>query len=567
MSWRRCASSSGIVRQQNYLTVPEPSTSQIPVPQATSVKPWARWELFAVTFPVLIFIVLATYKIHRPGLYYDEMFVISPAFKVPAYRTWLGVPIQISPYVGANKAWIYPPIFALFGVSALSVRLPAILISCGTLVLGYALIRRILSPVWALAFSCACAIHPAFIFLTKVDWGPQVIMLFLKALCLLLCFRWLDGTKKTCWSVLGLWVLGFWDKFNFVWFVIALVVATCAIYRDVLLCKIRTLRPGLLVSAGIGLVASGLLTLWIIFPLLKSPSTSALANRLIQIWALYEYTCTGFATAVMWFKSVPLFPWWTGWAVIALTIIFLVLALVSYAEGESPSMRIDRRTLRFCLWCLLMFGIVFLEIALTPQAGGAHHTIMLFPFDLMACFSAAYLLAHSAPARKRRLILLLQGAVLCFWAASNLESLTIHFHKFKDTDGFWGRFSPRIEALAKFLDEKGREADAIYCIEWGLGNQLRALCKPEIAAKIWDDWPIFETWSVNAPDAVAIARQKVPPQGKVLYLSFTKKEPVSRVAQDHFANMQVAAGRMARPMTHLPANLATTYQVFQTAGH
>ena len=54
-------------------------------------------------------------------------------------------------------------------------------------------------------------------------------MLLLKALCLVLCFRWLDGAAKTCWSVLGLWVLGFLDKFNFVWFVIALLIATCAI--------------------------------------------------------------------------------------------------------------------------------------------------------------------------------------------------------------------------------------------------------------------------------------------------------------------------------------------------
>ena len=207
--------------------------------------------MVALLVPLLVFLVLAIYKIHRPGLYYDEMFVISPAFKVPAYRTWFRVPLQISPYVGAEKAWIYPPIFALFGVSALSIRLPAILISCGTLVLGYSLVRRILSPGWALAFSIACAVHPAFIFLTKVDWGPQVIMLLLKALCLLLCFRWLDGTTKTCWSVLGLWVLGFLDKFNFVWFVIALVIATCAIYRDVILRKVKTLRPPVLVGAAI----------------------------------------------------------------------------------------------------------------------------------------------------------------------------------------------------------------------------------------------------------------------------------------------------------------------------
>ena len=81
---------------------------------------------------------------------------------------------------------------------------------------------------------------------------------------------------------------------------------------------------------------------------------------------------------------------------------------------------------------------------------------MLFPFDLLACFSAAYLFANSISGRKRGLVLLAQGCILCLWTASNLESLTIHFGKFKDAAGFYGRFSPRIESLAKFLNKEGR---------------------------------------------------------------------------------------------------------------
>ena len=544
--------------------MPQPFTSPSPRSRATSGNCWTKWELLALVIPLLAFILLATCKIHRPGLYYDEMFVISPAFKIPAYRTWFGLPLQISPYVGAEKAWIYPPIFALFGISALLIRLPAILISCGTFVLGYSLVRRILSPGWALAFSIACAVHPAFIFLTKVDWGPQVIMLLLKALCLVLCFRWLDGAAKTCWSVLGLWVLGFLDKFNFVWFVIALLIATCAIYRDVILRKVKTLRPAVLAGAGVALVGAGLCTLWVIFPLLERPQTSALSGRLLQIWGLYQYTCTGLATAAMWFKSVPPMPSWTGWSVIAFTIIFLILALLGYAENEDPARKIDLRTLRFCLWCLVMFGIVFLEIALTPQAGGAHHTIMLFPFDLLACFSAAYLFANSISGRKRGLVLLMQGCILCLWTASNLESLTIHFNKFKDIGGFHGRFSPRIESLAKFLNKEGHSADAIYCIEWGVGNQLRALCKREVAGKIRDDWPTFQDWAANKPDAQAIATQIIPPQGKTLYISFTKQDAVFPMAQSHFAEMQALVAARVQPVNNFPADLAATYQVFQT---
>ncbi len=525
---------------------------------------WAKWEFAALLIPLLTFVTLATHNIHAPGLYYDEMFVISPGFGVGAYKTWFGVPILISPYVGAYKSWVYPPIFALFGVSAWSIRLPAILVSCGTLVLGYALVRRVLTPRWALVFSVACATHPSFIFLTKVDWGPEVLMLFFKALCLLLCFRWLDGTKKTCWSVIVLWVLGFWDKFNFIWFVIALTTATCVIYRDVILQKLRSVPPRILAGAGAGLIAVGLLALWIIFPLLEKPQASALSDRLWHFWSLYEYTCTGLAPAAMWLKSVPPLPSWTGWSVIVLTIAFLVLALVGYAESKGAINQIDRRTLRFCLWCLLMFVIILLEIALTPQAGGAHHTIMLFPFDLLACFSAAYLFAHSISGPKRALILLLQGSVLCLWLASNLKGLEMQFEAFKDIAGFHGRFSPRIESLAKFLNKKGGSADAIYCVEWGLGNQLRALCKPAIAQKVRDDWQTFQAWSADRPDAQAIAARIFPPQEKDLYVSFSKSDPVFPLAQSHFEEMSASAGKPTPPASDLPPDLAATYQVFQS---
>jgi 4-amino-4-deoxy-L-arabinose transferase-like glycosyltransferase len=186
------------------------------------------------------------------------MYVISPAIGVPAYRSFFGLPLLISQYVGADKSWIYPPIFALFGVNALSIRLPAILISCGTLALGYVLVRRIWTPRWALIFTMACAVHPGFIFLTKVDWGPIVIMLFLKALCLILLFRWLEGPRRICWLLFGLCALGFLDKFNFVWLVVALLFATPAIYGAEVLRKLRSIPVGILVTVAIGAFAAGL---------------------------------------------------------------------------------------------------------------------------------------------------------------------------------------------------------------------------------------------------------------------------------------------------------------------
>ncbi len=534
------------------------------LPEVTSTRHWARWEVVALFIPLLAFVSLASYKIHAPGLYYDEMFVLSPAFGVPAYRSWFGLPLMISPYVGADKSWFYIPIFALFGVSALTVRLPAILISCGTLVLGYALMRRTLNPRWALAFTVACAVHPAFIFLTKVDWGPQVLMLFLKALCLLLLFRWLEGAPRMCWPIFGIWAFGFLDKFNFVWLIGALVLATPVIYSTEILQKLRRLPRIVLVPVAIGVVVAGGLALWLIRPLLQKPQIHAFSDRLSHIWELYKYTCTGMATAFMWFKSPPALPSWTGWVVVTLTITLLLLTLLAYAGKPSASNPVESRTVRFCLWCVLMFGIIFLEIAFTPQAGGAHHTIMLFPFDLMACFSAAFLFVRVAPVRMRLPVTLLQAVLLLAWAGAEVQSLRVHFSRFGEKANFWGRFSPRIETLAKYLNKEGRQADAIYCVEWGIGNQLIALCQPKIAGKVRDYWPAFQDWSATKPDARATAAQVFKPNERALYVSFSKADPVFLLAQSHFAEMKALAGKPAAIITSLPDELGQTYQVFES---
>src|SRR5262249_11636488 len=130
-----------------------------PLPLVSGTK-LAKWEMPTLLGLLSLYLALATYKIHLPGLYYDEILFVGPATGDQPYLKCFGLPLLVFPYIGALKAWIYTPIFALFGVSPVTIRLPAILISCGTLALGYFLVRRTLTPGWAVAFTGACAVHP-----------------------------------------------------------------------------------------------------------------------------------------------------------------------------------------------------------------------------------------------------------------------------------------------------------------------------------------------------------------------------------------------------------------------
>jgi hypothetical protein len=537
-------------------------TPRFSTPEVTSPGSWARWEMLALLSLLSGYVALATYKLHLPGLYYDEMLFVGPATGERRYLTCFGLPLLTFPYIGALKSWIYTPIFALFGVSTVSVRLPAILVSCGTLALGYSLVRRILTPRWAIAFTAACAVHPGFVLLTRVDLGPIALMLFFKALCLFLLFRWLQGPQRICWSLFGACSLGFFDKFNFIWFVVALVFATPAIYGAEIFRKVRSVPVRVLVTIAIAIFAVGLLTLWIIFPLLQKPHIHALSGRFSQIWSLYKSTSTGGATAYLWFKSTPTVPSWTGWGVLTVTAIFLLLILFAYGCNRNVRKNLDSWTLRFCLWCLLMFAIILLEMVLTPQAGGPHHVIMLFPFDLLASFSAAFLLANVLSGMRRQIILL-EGCVALIWATSNLRSLEVHFSRFGDTSSFRGRWSPHVESLAGYLDEKADKVDAIYCIDWGIGFELTALCRPDIGRKVKDFWPTFLGWSADRPDASAQVARAFPPQEKALYISFVAEESVFSQAVRNFQQMRVMAGDTTKTVSTASPAIAETYQVFE----
>jgi len=533
-----------------------------PFPLRAREGNWARWELPTLFGLLSLYVTLATYKIHLPGLYGDEMLFVGPAAGERPYLKCFGLPLLIFPYIGALKSWIYTPIFALFGVSPASIRLPAILISCGTLALGYSLVRRILTPGWAVAFTGACAVHPGFVLLTRVDLGPIALMLFLKALCLVLLFKWLEGPQRICWSVFGVCILGFFDKFNFIWFIVALAFSTSAVYGAEMFRKLRTVPVRVLVAMAIALVTVGLLVLWIVYPLLQRPPIRASSGRVSQIWSLYESMSTGAGTAYLWFKSAPAIPSWTGWGVLSVTAIFLLLALVGYGLRASANKNVDTRTLRFCLWCLLMFGIISIEILLTPQAGGPHHVIMLFPFDLLACFSAAFLFANAFSEMGRHVVLL-QACVLIIWVASNLRSFEAHFAKFGDISSFRGRWSPHVELLAAYLNEKARNVDSIYIVDWGIGFQLRALCRPKIGRRVRDTWSIFLAWSPDRPDAATEMAQVFLPEKKALYVSFVPEESVFPQALQNFERMRAMAGNTTKTVSNISPAIAETYQIFE----
>jgi hypothetical protein len=90
-----------------------------------------------------LYVFTATRYINYPGLHYDELAFANAALG-GIDNTFIverigNIPVYICTYIGALKAYLYYPIFSWFGISAMSIRLPMILLTATSmLVLFYA---------------------------------------------------------------------------------------------------------------------------------------------------------------------------------------------------------------------------------------------------------------------------------------------------------------------------------------------------------------------------------------------------------------------------------------------
>jgi len=183
------------------------------------------------------YFIIALWKLRFPGLYYDEIPFANIALGCPSgdlsvHRRWGGIPVMIVPYYSALKGWLYYPVFKAFGVSAWTVRLPAVLFGAGAIALTCLYVRRFFGGAAALAALCLIAVDPSFVFSTRLDWAPSSLMMLFKAAFLLGLAEWIMRKRAA-----GLWLAGAaaaagtFDKLNFIWIALAGAGALAIVYH------------------------------------------------------------------------------------------------------------------------------------------------------------------------------------------------------------------------------------------------------------------------------------------------------------------------------------------------
>lgn len=490
---------------------------------------------------ICVFVFLGAYRIELPGLYYDEMAFVNAALGAPdgtfIHKRIGSLPLLVFPYMGALKAWAYYPVFGLFGVSAMTIRLPAVLFGAATLLVLYQLMRAKLGAVWAAITLWILAVDPAGVFPTRLDWGPTVLTHLFQAAILALWFSYRDEPKLWKPALIALcFGLGFFDRFNFVWMGSAFVVGICLCHPDSVKHLWRSApRFARWMTILLALIASGLI-LYLILPLLMSYQHAAGAqNSPVSVkWRALQSTLSGQAVASFIFgdgsRIISYAPFW-------LIVVGGVLALVSFfVPMSNAAAREDRKN---GLFCLVVAFVIFLQILVTPQAGGPHHYLMVFPLPLLAFAFLAKSLYSELAAKDLRLVgaLVFGSAAACLFGV-NVHNSAVYLSRFRSNTNYNPRWSPAIYSLSSYIGEQGFDARRIVCVDWGLHTQLHALGSPELRTKLRDYWPGFKELGGKKQEEQTASLKYFFPEGKSFAIAFAaSKETFPDTRRNFLASM------------------------------
>lgn len=469
---------------------PVPLASTCPNGRLRRGRTWVAGSTVAVT--IAYFVVVASLWLDRPGLYMDETNFVDAALggrfdhQSYVYQRVGGLPILIIPYAGTLKAAAYAPIFAIFGVSVATVRIPVIVLSAATLVVTYLMGRQLIGP-WSAVLVVVVGTCPAFIFMSKVDWGPVAVAMFLAAVFLLSFFLY-ESTGRVRWlsAVLGSILLGVFDKQNFVWLVVAVSAGAAVVYRKRLWRHARE-RPWATVAAWALFGYCFLFELALVLPNLSASSGSSSLQdpftHLVPAWRLFEGT-VGYSEVITIFTGRPVSQ--PLWMEIQVTFSLLALGVLALRRQRGPLASGCRVPARAAVFFSIVFVVMLFEVAATRLAIGPHHVIELVPYPTLVLVCSVVAVVRSGPSfRATSMVIAVVGlgVILAAQAVSTSQFISL----MRNPDRFSTGFSTMVYRDASFLDANVGGVDEVVSAGWGPGTPLFSLACPRDRPKYRDD--------------------------------------------------------------------------------
>ncbi len=450
------------------------------------VRTWRTRSAGLVSIAVIILALgalgVGAWEIGVPGLYYDEVLFVDAALgqHQGGFITakFFGLPVLLMPYIGALKAWIYAPIFALFGVNEWTIRLPALLLALGGVAATVEAARRLFGTPAALVAAGLMFFDPTLLMHSRLDWGPNAIMFLCRGLLLLgLAGWWQTKQPRWLWLAFGALGAGIFDKLNFLWLAYgalgALLVVAPGRLRE-LHQRHRRHAQALLALAAVVLVVATVRAVALSLRMTEGGSPATWGGRWLEALHLLRLTLLGggpFDFIAGDGRQFGRFIWPAYAGLVAVALVGATRA------AHRPSLRAWGMMAIFALGTTGMFIV-------TKSATGPHHAAVIagLPALLLAPFIAACIPAWTTLAAT----LLSRTAVagVALFAAGAMIDVNLRciagFHVPRNAN-----WDPANSAVADFAAEHPKAHFVIA--DWGMGNQLIALTAGRVSLN--DRWP------------------------------------------------------------------------------
>lgn len=443
------------------------------------------WTLLSVILSLSIFVLIGAYNIDKPGLYYDEALFVNAATggssDLFVFKRWGELPVMLMPYIGALKAWLYYPIFKLFDITYLSIRLPTILLGALGLGLTWKYVSLSFGSIASIFFLMMAAVEPSSIFHSRLDWGPTaVMMVFRGGLLLSLSYWFSTGKRKYLLLALSCTGLGTFDKLNFIWVAISAFAAGVLIYpcrfRNLLFSKHKNYLIAIFIISAI-LVAIFVKVVRIkIFEEIGIDDLGARMSSFLHLLALtirgegvYQFVIQG---------DNPIFNL-HAYFLIGTSIIALWGFYRGICDGTLP--------VRPLVYLALLTSFLAIQILFTKKATGPHHFATFAPLWLI--FISVGMASAMLGIQKRSVVLArgIIGFLMVLIVSTSIKIDSLYHDGFKASTGnpHWDPASSTELNIALM----SRDVKSIVAVDWGFATNVQALSNNQI--KVIDLWPMF----------------------------------------------------------------------------
>ncbi len=476
--------------------------------------------------PFCYYLILGLFQIEKPGFYFDEAYQLLPAVNLAQEETHYYYdcalylkkgegfpplklsqrfssppdksaeisgerifPLMLREHLGVLKTYLFIAIFKIIGINTFVVRATTLALGFAVLILVYLWTSQLFNRSVGLISLLLLSSDPNFIFHTRMDFGPTVLMLIFKmaALCLLLYWWRKNNTSAFIFAFFCLG-LGIWDKANFTWFVAALGVTGLLLAgRDLR----RKLRFGTVLSGltAFFLGSSPLLLFTIVNArgtftrvMGQDPRTQRsvfdLADNIRISFDVLLQTLNGF-----WLEKRVFLGYFPVRLFFPYLLFFSLIIVIVMTVRRKRIKNVNIRAVHF-VGGLIIGTLLFAMF--TPQMWGGHHILMIYPFPHIFCGAAlgALLSLRWFKRKKRRILAIAAYGFLLLALYTNLKAAIVLHRAFATNRLEWWAWSSTINEVADYLTENPEKTTV--CLDWGFYRNLSVLTAGKV--KMEEKW-------------------------------------------------------------------------------